>query len=146
MNSESKVYQIRFNTESKSEVDRWRLIENGNEILVRHILIDGRTYTTKDWVDEIGDWKWHISCVGVCEIKNNIAHIKTDKDDFVIARHLLKTISYRFLATLTTILTLYFLGVPIEISSLVGFGELLIKPIIYFIHERIWFKWIRIKS
>ena len=88
MNSESKVYQIRFNTESKSEVDRWRLIENGNEMLVRHILIDGRTYTTKDWVDEIGDWKWHISCVGVCEIKNNIAHIKTDKDDFVIADHL----------------------------------------------------------
>ena len=69
-----KVYQIRFNTVSKSENDRWRIIEDGNEVLVSNIIIDGHTYTTKDWIEEINDWKWHISCSGHCEIKNNVLH------------------------------------------------------------------------
>jgi hypothetical protein len=44
-----------------------------NEILVSDIIIDGNTYTTKDWLPEINDYKWHISCVGHCKIKNNIS-------------------------------------------------------------------------
>lgn len=63
-----------------------------------------------------------------------------------IKRHILKTISYRILGTLITIITAYLLGASIEISSLLGLGELLLKPIIYFIHERIWYKYIRMKN
>jgi CO dehydrogenase nickel-insertion accessory protein CooC1 len=37
-------------------------------------------------------------------------------------------------------------GASIEISSLLGLGELIIKPILYFLHERVWYKWIRIKK
>jgi uncharacterized membrane protein len=140
MKLESKTYQIRFNTHSRDESDRWRLIEDGNETIVGHIIVDGYTYTTKDWVEEIKDWKWHISCVGYCEIKNNIAYIKTTKEDSPLFRHILKTISYRFLGTLTTVMTAYFLGAPIELASLLGVGELLLKPIIYFLHERLWYK------
>lgn len=62
-----------------------------------------------------------------------------------LLRHILKTVSYRFVATLTTIITLLLFGVPLPISTLIGFGELLVKPVIYFVHERIWYKWIRIK-
>lgn len=61
-----------------------------------------------------------------------------------LKRHILKTISYRILGTLTTVLTAYALGVSVELSSLLGIGELILKPIIYFFHERIWYKWIRI--
>lgn len=146
MKSESKTYQIRFNTVSKTENERWRLIENGNETLVSDIIIDGHTQTTKDWLPEINDYKWHVSCVGYCEIKNNVAYITTIKEDSVIKRHILKTISYRFLGTLTTVCVSYILGVPIEVSAFLGFSEILLKPIIYFLHERFWYKYIRIKK
>ena len=68
--------------------------------------------------------------------------LKTNPD---LVRHALKTISYRFVATLTTIITLLLFEVPLSVSTLIGFGELLVKPVIYFVHERIWYNWIRIK-
>ena len=67
-------------------------------------------------------------------------------EDSPLIRHVLKTFSYRILGTLTTVITAYLLGVSIELSSLLGIGELLIKPIIYFLHERVWYKFIRIKK
>jgi uncharacterized membrane protein len=63
-----------------------------------------------------------------------------------LKRHILKTISYRILGTLTTVGVSYSLGVSIEMSALLGVGELVMKPIIYFIHERLWYKYIRIKK
>lgn len=63
-----------------------------------------------------------------------------------LKRHVLKTISYRILGTTITVISAYLLGASIEISSLLGLGELLLKPIIYFIHERIWYKYIRMKN
>lgn len=146
MKEESKVYQIRFNTHSKDDSDRWRLIENGNEIIVGHIIVDGHTSTTKDWMEDIGDFKWHISCVGYCQIKDNVAYIKTVKEEYVLLRHILKTISYRFLGTITTVITAYSLGASLQVSSLLGVGELMIKPIIYFFHERVWYKFLSIKK
>ena len=141
-----KVYQIRFNTFSKSENDRLIIIEDGNEVLVSNIIIDGHTYTTKDWIEEINDWKWHISCSGHCEIKNNVAYVTTIKEQSVFLRHILKTISYRFLGTLTTVITAYCIGAPVALASMLGVGELLLKPVIYFFHERMWYKFVRVKK
>lgn len=146
MKSQSKEYQIRFNTHSKSDLDRWRLIENGNEIIVSNIIIEGHTYTTKDWMEDINDFKWHISCQGHCNIKDNVAYIKTIKEESVLLRHILKTITYRFLATITTVLIAYSLGISLEVSSLLGIGELIIKPVIYFFHERTWYNFLSIKK
>ena len=143
---ENKTYQIRFNTNSKDDSSRWRLIENGKEIIVGDIIVDGHTKTTKDWIEEIGDWKWHISCVGNCVIKNNVAHITTIKQESTIIRHILKTISYRFVGTITTVSVAYSLGASIEMSSLLGVGELVLKPILYFLHERAWYKYLSIKK
>lgn len=144
MKSHPKQFHIRFNTSSTSENDRWRLIENGEEMLISDIVINGYTYTTKDWLEDIQDYKWHISCEGHCVIKNNIAYVTTIKEESVITRHILKTFSYRIFGTLATVVTAYSLGASIELSSLLGIGELMIKPIIYFLHERVWYKWIRI--
>lgn len=63
-----------------------------------------------------------------------------------MVRHILKTLSYRILGTLTTVITAYMLGASVELASLLGMGELVFKPIIYFLHERIWYKFIRIGS
>jgi len=146
MKTKSKTYQIRFNTHSKDESDRWRLIENGNEIIVSNVVVDGHTHTTKDWMDDIKDWKWHISCVGYCQIKNGVAYIKTVKEDSVFLRHILKTISYRFLGTITTISVAYSLGASVELSSLLGIGELVLKPVVYFLHERVWYKYLSVRK
>jgi uncharacterized membrane protein len=64
--------------------------------------------------------------------------------DHSLTRHILKTLSYRIFGTLTTVTVAYSLGASIQLSSLLGVGELLVKPVIYFLHERIWYKHIRI--
>jgi uncharacterized membrane protein len=60
-----------------------------------------------------------------------------------VKRHIAKSISYRFVGTLTTIILTVSAGLPIELAALVGVGELLVKPFVYFIHERVWYKWIK---
>jgi len=40
----------------------------------------------------------------------------------------------------------YSLGASLEVSSMLGVGELVLKPVIYFFHERVWYKYIRIGS
>jgi uncharacterized membrane protein len=59
-----------------------------------------------------------------------------------LIRHILKTVSYRILGTITTVTVAYSLGASLSLASLLGVGELVIKPIIYFFHERLWYKYI----
>jgi uncharacterized membrane protein len=145
MANKPKKFQIRFNVNSQSENERWRLITDGQETLVSNIIINGHTYTTMDWMEEIQEHKWHISCEGFVEVKNNIAYVTTVKEETVLLRHILKTISYRLLGTLTTVLVALSCGVSLQMSSLLGVGELTLKPIIYFFHERMWYKYVKIK-
>lgn len=72
--------------------------------------------------------------------------MQNNKEKNALKRHVLKTLTYRVIATLTTVITAYSLNVPLTISALLGVGELLIKPIIYFFHERIWYKNIHLKN
>lgn len=68
------------------------------------------------------------------------------KKSNAISRHILKTITYRVLGTLTTMgVSLYCTG-SFKIASMLGAGELLLKPILYFAHERIWYKFVKIKK
>lgn len=52
-----------------------------------------------------------------------------------------KTISYRILGSLTTVILSIILGLPINWAVILGTGELVLKPILYFLHERIWEKY-----
>ena len=61
----------------------------------------------------------------------------------LIKRHIVKSISYRFIGTITTIILTLLAGLPIKWAGMVGLGELIIKPIIYFLHERVWYNWIK---
>jgi uncharacterized membrane protein len=60
-----------------------------------------------------------------------------------VKRHIAKTITYRIIGTLTTVVVSYIFTNNIMISSSIGFIELILKPLIYFIHERVWYKYIR---
>jgi len=53
-------------------------------------------------------------------------------------RSLAKTISWRIVATSTTILLVFLFTGNLVISASVGSLELLAKIVVYYVHERIW--------
>lgn len=58
-------------------------------------------------------------------------------------RHLAKTISYRLLSTIIGFLIMWWVSGSIKVGTAFGVAELLYKPIQYYIHERIWYKYIK---
>lgn len=134
------TYQVRYNTQSKDDSTSWKLICDGQEILVSEVHITTQTFTTKNFMKDLGQYKYHISCTGHLKIKDGIAYITTSEEKSAIKRHLAKTISYRVMATIITIVTAFSLGFNLKISALIGVGEIVVKPVFYFLHERIWYK------
>ena len=55
-------------------------------------------------------------------------------------RHLAKTITWRILGTLDTLLLSWYISNDISVGVQIGFYELITKMILYYIHERVWFK------
>ena len=58
-------------------------------------------------------------------------------------RHFVKTISYRILSSSFGFLTMWYLTGDIMIGTAFSVVEMVIKPIIYFAHERIWYRYIK---
>jgi uncharacterized membrane protein len=55
-------------------------------------------------------------------------------------RHIFKAISYRILGSLQTCTISYFFTGNFWVAGSIGVTEICIKPIIYFFHERAWYK------
>jgi len=53
-------------------------------------------------------------------------------------RSLAKSITWRVVATLTTILLVFLFTRNIVVSTSVGTLEFLVKAVIYYLHERVW--------
>ena len=58
-------------------------------------------------------------------------------------RHIAKTISYRVISTLVGFAIMSVISGDVKIGAAFSFAELIYKPIQYYIHERIWYKWIK---
>jgi len=58
-------------------------------------------------------------------------------------RHIAKTISYRIISTLVGFLLMWLISGSIKVGAAFGVAELIYKPIQYYIHERIWYKYIK---
>jgi uncharacterized membrane protein len=58
-------------------------------------------------------------------------------------RHLGKTLSYRIISTLLGFLIMWFATGSIKIGAAFGVAELLIKPVLYYLHERIWYRYVK---
>jgi uncharacterized membrane protein len=135
-----KTYQIRYNTQSTDDSNRWRLITDGEETLVSNIIINTQTKTTKDFIEGVGD-KWHVTCDGILNLKDGVAYIETKRPDNVIARHLAKTVTWRIVGTLDTMFLGWIITGSLKLGLAIGGTEVLTKMVLYFFHERAWFKW-----
>ena len=58
-------------------------------------------------------------------------------------RHIAKTISYRIISTLIGFVIMWWVSGSVKVGAAFGVAELIYKPIQYYLHERIWYKWIK---
>jgi uncharacterized membrane protein len=61
----------------------------------------------------------------------------------LVKRHIAKTVSYRIVSTLIGFLIMWGVSGSIKVGAAFGVAELVYKPIQYYIHERIWYKYIK---
>ncbi|MEM2118318.1 MAG: DUF2061 domain-containing protein [Candidatus Bathyarchaeia archaeon] len=53
-------------------------------------------------------------------------------------RSLVKAVSWRIVATLTTILLVFIFSKDLTLGTIVGITELVVKTVVYYVHERVW--------
>jgi uncharacterized membrane protein len=58
-------------------------------------------------------------------------------------RHIAKTISYRIISTLIGFIIMWTVSGSIKVGAAFGVAELVYKPLQYYIHERIWYRYIK---
>ena len=55
-------------------------------------------------------------------------------------RHILKTISWRIIGTIDTIILSWIITGDLGIGMAIGGIEVITKMVLYFLHERVWYK------
>lgn len=58
-------------------------------------------------------------------------------------RHIAKTISYRLVSSGIGFLAMYLATGSVKIGAAFSIAEIIYKPIQYYLHERIWYKYIK---
>ena len=58
-------------------------------------------------------------------------------------RHLAKAVTWRIIASITTAIIAYMFGLPPKAIGAVFVADLIIKFVLYYIHERVWYKSIK---
>ena len=58
-------------------------------------------------------------------------------------RHLAKAVTWRIIASITTALIAFAFGLPPKAVGFVFIADLIIKFVLYYAHERVWYKHIK---
>lgn len=58
-------------------------------------------------------------------------------------RHIAKTISYRLVSSGIGFLAMYLATGSVKIGAAFSIAEIIYKPIQYYLHERVWYKYIK---
>ena len=82
MNRNVTLARIRYNTDSDGVEQCWRLILDGEEVLVESVNIQAPVFTSRDWIEPIQKFKHHIS-VKQC-------HVHIDEDGIALITPLLE--------------------------------------------------------
>jgi uncharacterized membrane protein len=77
------------------------------------------------------------------QVIKNKSNYKTDLHSETPLRSLFKSISWRIIGTLDTILISWFITGTLQMAFAIGSIEMITKMILYFFHERLWniIKW-----
>jgi len=67
--------------------------------------------------------------------------MQSKRKDNTIARHLAKTITWRIVGTIDTMVLSWIITGSLKIGLAIGGTEVITKMILYFLHERVWYKW-----
>jgi uncharacterized membrane protein len=59
------------------------------------------------------------------------------------SRHIAKAISWRAIGSADTIVIAWIITGSLQIGAAVGGVEIVTKTVLYYLHERVWYKWIR---
>jgi uncharacterized membrane protein len=59
------------------------------------------------------------------------------------SRHLAKTITWRITGTIDTMLIGWLVTGSLEVGAMIGGIEVITKMILYYTHERVWYKYIK---
>lgn len=63
--------------------------------------------------------------------------------EVTVKRHLAKAVTWRIIASLTTVGIAWVFGLPAKAIGAVFIADLIIKFVLYYGHERIWYKHIK---
>jgi uncharacterized membrane protein len=58
-------------------------------------------------------------------------------------RHLIKTITWRLIGTIDTIILSWLITGSLKLGLSIGGIEVVTKMILYFLHERVWYRYIK---
>jgi hypothetical protein len=61
MHQQVSLAHIRYNTDSNGQDLCWRLVLDGQEVLVESVQIHAPVFTSRDWIEPISQFKHHIS-------------------------------------------------------------------------------------
>tara|TARA_B110000259_G_scaffold164981_1_gene191474 strand:+ start:5988 stop:6218 length:231 start_codon:yes stop_codon:yes gene_type:complete len=59
-------------------------------------------------------------------------------------RHLTKAVTWRIIASTTTVMIAWYFGLPPKAIGAVFLADLVIKFVLYYAHERVWYQHIKI--
>jgi uncharacterized membrane protein len=63
--------------------------------------------------------------------------------DVSAKRHLAKAVTWRIIASITTVAIAWFFGLPAKAIGAVFIADIVIKFVLYYGHERLWYKYIK---
>lgn len=137
MNKRFNVVSVRYNTSSDGETLCWRVICDGIEYKTNKVLVQGEVVTTKDFINSEVGHKHHISVLNaIVDYSVDYTLIRSFKKS--VLTDIFKTITYRILGTSVTFGIGYLSTGNINVATALGFSDLILKPIVYFLHERLW--------
>lgn len=136
MKNKYSVVSIRYNNDSDGNFECWRVICDGYEYKTNKVVIKGVVLTTRDYIDNVG-YKHHIS-IDNAVVDYTVDYTLIYSYKKMIFNDILKTITYRILGTSVTFGMGYFATGNLNVATALGFTDLLLKPLVYFLHERLW--------
>jgi uncharacterized membrane protein len=113
----------------------WRLVGTADTILISFILTGNLAVGLK-----IGATELATKMILYFIHERVWFHLRIFKDNTSRTRHILKTITWRFFGTLDTMLISWYIYGDALIGISIGGLELLSKTLLYYIHERVWYK------